>query len=164
MGAPTPAVYAAMEGQKSPKVFTETLKWIETAVCEFGIDAVKVRPVRSAAAASLLSARTLQPRALIGFVRTCLDSSNPDVRKRATAVLVVLRIHIGPGDSPCWGAPCPVADCGPQRSSRCWKTSNLRCSSRSRPSLTRSTGRPLQRPLGPPKVRVSRLPGLAQTL
>jgi len=71
-------VYAALEGQKNPKVFTEILKWMETTLPEFGLGGVKSRD-------------------LIQFLKGQLDSAAPLVRKGAINVLVVLRIALGPG-------------------------------------------------------------------
>ena len=76
------AVYMALDGQKSPKIIAEALKWIETTLPEFGTAGVRIRD-------------------LIGFLKSNLDSSNVVVRKGATSVLVVLRIAVGPG-TPRW--------------------------------------------------------------
>jgi hypothetical protein len=73
-------VYLAMDGQKNPKVATEALRWIETTLPEFGLAGVRVRD-------------------LIGFLKAQLESANLAVRQRSTAVLVVLRIAVGPGPS-----------------------------------------------------------------
>lgn len=73
-------VYVAMEGQKNPKVATEALRWIETTLPEFGLAGVRVRD-------------------LIGFLKAQLESANVTVRQRSTAVLVVLRVAVGPGPS-----------------------------------------------------------------
>ena len=66
------------EGHKNPKVQSEALAWMETVLPQFGIASIKSRD-------------------LVAFLKSSLESSNVAVRKGATAVFVLLRIHIGPG-------------------------------------------------------------------
>ena len=75
-------------------MITEALKWIETTLPEFGIAGIKVRD-------------------LISFLKAMLDNANPTVRKGALAVLVVLRIAIGPGTA--WRSALIPALLGPRR-------------------------------------------------
>jgi len=70
-------VYPNLQQQKSPKVLTEVLKWMETTLPDFGVGAIKARD-------------------LVGFSKSMLENANPGVRKGAIEILVVLRIQIGP--------------------------------------------------------------------
>ena len=70
-------MYPNLQQQKSPKVLTEVLKWMETTLPDFGVGAIKARD-------------------LVGFSKSMLENANPGVRKGAIEILVVLRIQIGP--------------------------------------------------------------------
>lgn len=70
--------FEVLQSTKSPKIVSDTLAWICTALTEFGL-------------------KNIQVRALIDFTKTCLDSSNSSVRTNAINLLGVIRLHMGQG-------------------------------------------------------------------
>src|SRR6266540_1651531 len=66
------AAYEPLSNQKAPKVLSDALTWINTALTEFGIAGLSLR-------------------SLIDFLKTALQNSNAAVRTSATKTLVTVK-------------------------------------------------------------------------
>lgn len=69
--------YPTFESQKAPKIIAECIKWVQTALQGFGTQGVELKQ-------------------LIKFAKTMVANPQPAVRSAAVALLVELRILIGP--------------------------------------------------------------------
>lgn len=68
-----------MAKQKAPKTFAECIGWINTALKDFGIAGLLLRP-------------------LVEFLKAALANSNAAVRTSATSTLVTLKLFAGAGN------------------------------------------------------------------
>ena len=59
-------------------MLADSLTWIESALVEFGVAGLSLRP-------------------LIDFLKTALGNSNATVRTAATKTLVTIKLFVGPG-------------------------------------------------------------------
>ena len=69
--------YDPISNQKAPKVLSDAILWMNTALIEFGIAGLTLR-------------------ALIDFLKVALQNSNAAVRTSATKTLVTLKLFAGP--------------------------------------------------------------------
>ncbi|KAF9005621.1 microtubule associated protein [Cyathus striatus] len=70
--------YEPLSKQKAPKVLSDALTWINTALIEFGVAGISLR-------------------ALIDFLKAALQNSNASVRTSATKTLVTVKLFSGSG-------------------------------------------------------------------
>lgn len=68
-----------MRKAKAPKILTDSLAWIHSAIMEFGISGLQVRE-------------------LIEFLKFALGNNNATVRTNSVTVLGALRVFVGPGN------------------------------------------------------------------
>lgn len=68
--------YEPLLSQKAPKVLSDSITWINTALMDFGIIGLSLR-------------------ALIDFLKTALQNSNAAVRTTATKTLVTVKLFAG---------------------------------------------------------------------
>lgn len=68
--------YDPLAKQKAPKALADALTWINTALTDFGITGIALRP-------------------LIDLLKTALQNSNAAVRTSATKTLVTLKLFAG---------------------------------------------------------------------
>ncbi|KAF9014138.1 armadillo-type protein, partial [Cyathus striatus] len=70
--------YGPLSKQKAPKVLSDALTWIDTALIEFGVAGISLR-------------------ALINFLKASLQNSNAAVRTSATKTLITVKLFSGSG-------------------------------------------------------------------